>query len=117
MSSVACWMREFIEMASARRIFDFPSLFLPTNTVDCPIGILCALVMLLKFVTEKDINFILITMPEADSASQQFLHHALSELVGFIAAGFEGCEFAVHISKDRGDSCLLIATAGQCNFE
>jgi hypothetical protein len=40
-------------------------------------------------------------------ASQQFLHHALLELAGFIAAGFEGGEFSAHIGEDDGDGGLF----------
>ena len=38
---------------------------------------------------------------------QQHLHHALLKCPGFVAAGFQGGEFGVHVGEDGGDGGLF----------
>ena len=49
---------------------------------------------------------------EANPPGQQFLHHALLEGAGLVAAGFEGGEFGVYVGEDGGDGGLFFDLCG-----
>ena len=48
---------------------------------------------------------------------QEFLHHAVLEGAGLVAAGFEGGQFGVHVGEDGGDGGLFGFGWRQANFE
>jgi len=53
-------------------------------------------------------------MNQANSAGQQFLHHALFEGAGFFTTGFESGDFGIHVGEDGGDG-LLFGEGGERN--
>ena len=46
-------------------------------------------------------------MGQAGFAGEQFLHHALLDEAGLVAAGFEGGEVGVEGGEDLGDGALF----------